>query len=297
MSSLLFVPPLSFSAVRDLRSSVLEPPRVLPVTRPAMSRPTAAQLIQPPPETGKGSVEAGQVRVRQHLNPLARRWRQPIQLPQDWYSTAFEDPILPLVVDVGVAKGRFLLKLAKQDKTRNFLGIEIREPLVHQANRCAADAGLTNLFYLAGNANVSLLRILNDAPLGVLQDVYIQFCDPWFKKRHAKRRMVNDQLVRDVHNALAKSKKHLLQHACSMSVEPRLFVQTDVFEVAVEMIHLFDHHGGFSRVHSEDNLAADENGWLLNNPIGVATEREIAVLSKGGSIYRALYHIKDSENG
>ncbi|PXF40585.1 tRNA (guanine-N(7)-)-methyltransferase [Gracilariopsis chorda] len=262
-----------------------------------MSRPTAAQLIQPPPQTGKGSLEAGQVRVRQHLNPLARRWRQPIQLPQDWYSTAFEKPALPLVVDVGVAKGRFLLKLAKQDKTRNFLGIEIREPLVHQANRTAADAGLTNLIYLAGNANVSLLRILNDAPLGVLRDVYIQFCDPWFKKRHAKRRMVNNQLVRDVHNVLAKSRQQMVQRNGSVPVEPRLFVQSDVFEVAVEMTQLFDHHGGFSRVRSEGNLAIDENGWLLGNPIGIPTERETAVLSKGGAIYRALYHIKDSEYG
>lgn len=215
-----------------------------------------------------------------------------MQLPDDWYTIAFEDTTLPLVVDVGVAKGRFLLQLASSDRTRNFLGLEIREPLVHQANRCAADAGLRNLFYISCNANVSLSRVLGDAPDGKLREVYLQFCDPWFKKRHAKRRMVNPVLVEDISRALQKSRGFLLANG-EVDKEPFVFIQSDVIEVAAEMRNAFDTHGAFHRTANDGDLRIDDEGWLLENPLGLATEREVSVLNKGGSVYRALYHLAE----
>lgn len=260
---------------------------------------TAAQMIQPPPPTGKGSVaslqSSGQVRVRQHVNPLARKWSQPITLPSDWYSTAFADVSLPLVIDVGVAKGRFIYKMAKQQQQHehdvkcNFLGLEIREPLVHQANRVAADAGLRNVFYVACNANVSFQDIVDGIPNGVLRDVYVQFCDPWFKKRHAKRRIVNHTLVDNVFAAMQHSAK------CNPTLGPRLFfLQSDVLLIAKEMRAHVDLHGGFQRLGAEHGHQVDDQGWLLHNPIGLETEREIAVRNKQGNVYRCLFHCKPS---
>lgn len=247
--------------------------------------PTAAQHIQPPPETGQGSLQAGQVRVRQHLNPLARRWSQPVNLPTDWYAAAFGDVTSALTVDVGVAKGRFLHKLARENPSRNFLGLEIREPLVHQANRAAAHDRLGNLFFVACNANVSLRDVLRAVPSGVLRDVYVQFCDPWFKKRHAKRRMVNPPLVDDIFQALRLAHAHA---QASDGDSRSVFVQSDVVEVAVQMRTFFEQHGGFVR-EDRSGVVWNQNGWLVDNPIGLPTEREIAVLNKGGQVYRALY--------
>lgn len=260
-----------------------------------MSGVTSLQMIQPPPATGKGSNEGGQVRVRQHLNPLARRWSQPVVLPENWYATAFKDVSLPLIVDVGVAKGRFLLQLAARDKSFNYLGLEIREPLVHQANRCAINQNVSNLFYISCNANVSLARVLNDAPSGVLQDVFVQFCDPWFKKRHVKRRMVNPPLVDAIYQALWKSRCERVKADAGPFREPSVFVQTDVLEVACQMREIFDLHGGFLRVSRLVGLRESADGWLLENPIGVPTEREIAVQKKDGAVYRALYQLKNVE--
>ena len=257
-----------------------------------MFSPRAALDIQPPPSTGQGSVEAGTVRVRQHVNPLARRWRQPLTLPPDWFATAFADPSLPLIVDVGVAKGRFLLRLAGSQPKFNHLGLEIREPLVHQANRAAATAGVSpNLFYLACNANVALAPVLRDvSPPHALTAVYIQFCDPWFKKRHAKRRMVNDALVQDIFSALTASQG---AHPPNEPLrERRVFVQTDVLEVAEEMRSLFDDHDGFERLGTAHGFEEGDNGWLLHNPTGEPTEREIAVRNNNGSVYRALFRLR-----
>lgn len=253
-----------------------------------MKRLTAVRMIQPVPEKEQGTTESGQVRVRQHVNPLARRWSQPIDLPRDWYKTAFSDLTLPLTIDIGVAKGRFLLKFApSQQKKRNFLGLEIREPLVHQANRIAAQDGLENLLYLACNVNVSFSDIMLGIPAGMLEQVFIQFCDPWFKKRHAKRRIVTPQLVNDIFSAL----KDAADHTAHPDLERHVFIQSDVEEVAIEMRDLLDNHAGFLRLGAEHNLTTDEQGWLTNNPIGAPTEREIAVEKKGLKVYRALFRL------
>lgn len=246
MSKALFLPPCSFRSGALFRSS---------------SRCVAQATLKPAIMPSRG-----QVRVRQHLNPLARRWQEPLKLEEDWYLNAFEDHTLGTIVDVGTAKGRFLLELASKDSTHNYLGIEIRRPLVEEANRVAKERGLKNLWYVAGNANVDLDMVLNGVKGKGVERVLIQFCDPWFKKRHHKRRMVNEQLVNMVWNGLMDG--------------GAVFVQSDVIQVAEQMRDLFDAHDGFERHH---------DGWLTNNPLQVETEREKCVISKGGDVYRCWY--------
>ncbi len=134
------------------------------------------------------------VRVHQHVNPLSPYYTappQPIEM-----ANVFADPALPLHLDIGCARGRFILRMAERESGWNFLGVEIREPLVDEANEIAGEYGLTNLHYRFCNAMIWLGKLLENIPDGLLQTVTIQFPDPWFKKRHAKRRMVNAELGR-----------------------------------------------------------------------------------------------------
>lgn len=201
------------------------------------------------------------VRVHQHVNPLSPHYTQPPE-PVDLRS-AFADNTLPLHLDIGCARGRFILRMAKAEPAWNFLGIEIREPLVDEANRLASDAGLTNLHYAFCNAMLFLGSLLAAIPEGTLQMVTIQFPDPWFKKRHAKRRMVNTELVDTVVSKLASG--------------GRIFVQTDIEFLAEEMFELF---------RAETLLAETA---INKAPFLVKTEREKAVEDKGLPIYRALW--------
>ncbi len=126
------------------------------------------------------------VRVHQHVNPLSPFYRQepePIQICR-----VFADATLPLHLDIGSARGRFLLKMAEIEPGWNFLGVEIREPLVNEANRIAAEENLPNLHYAFANAMLWLDTLLSEMPYGILRTVTIQFPDPWFKKKHTKRR-------------------------------------------------------------------------------------------------------------
>jgi len=129
--------------------------------------------------------------VRQHVNPLSLKYQQPIE-PPDW-STVFADPTRSLHLDIGCGRGQFLLQMAEQQPELNFLGLEIREPLVIQANQNRAELGLTNLHFLFCNVSNSIAPLLASYQPGQLRQVTIQFPDPWFKKRHQKRRVVQPE--------------------------------------------------------------------------------------------------------
>lgn len=205
------------------------------------------------------------VRVHQHVNPLSPFYTQepePVDLAR-----VFDDPELPLHLDIGCARGRFILRMAEAEPAWNFLGVEIRDSLVTEANEIAKDKRLTNLHYEFCNAMIWLDRLLAEIPDGVLQMVTIQFPDPWFKKKHAKRRMVNAELINAVMNRLA--------------VSGRIFVQTDIEFLADEMFALFRGTEGLREV------------LVTDNPFPVRTEREKAVEDKLLPVYRTMFEKKE----
>jgi tRNA (guanine-N7-)-methyltransferase len=201
------------------------------------------------------------VRVHQHVNPLSPHYIQepaPVCLED-----VFVRPELPLHLDIGCARGRFLLRMAEAESEWNFLGVEIREPLVTEANRIARERSLQNVHYEFCNAMLWLGRLLDEIPEGRLQMVTIHFPDPWFKKKHAKRRMVNAELVNTVVDHLASG--------------AGIFIQTDIEFLAGEINELFSQRPELRAVVPPED------------PFPVKTEREKAVEDKGLPIYRLMF--------
>lgn len=201
------------------------------------------------------------VRIHQHVNPLAPFYRQEPQ-PID-IESVFAEPDHPLLLDIGCARGRFLLRMSEADPSWNYLGVEIRHPLVDEANRIGNEERRTNLHYEFCNAMLWLGRLIKDIPDGLLQAVTIQFPDPWFKKKHAKRRMVNEEMVETI--------------AAHLAPGGRVFLQTDIEFLAEEMFELFRDDARFSEV------------TIDANPFPVKTEREKAVEDRELPVYRALF--------
>ena len=210
--------------------------------------------------------------VRQHVNPLSRFFQLPLELPAA--AALFRDPALPVHLDIGCARGRFLLALAQQQSGVNHLGVEIRRPLVSAAEADRQALRLENLHYLFCNANVSLQAWLAALPAGQLDLVSIQFPDPWFKKKHHKRRVLQPAL--------------LLAIAAALQPGKRLFIQSDVLAVIEPMVALTEASGCFSRP------AADARPWRASNPLPVPTERETYVLGQQLPVYRVLYERNDA---
>lgn len=209
------------------------------------------------------------VRVRNHVNPLSNKYQTPAS-PVDW-EKIYAAPTRSLHLDIGCGKGRFLLNMATVQPNWNFLGLEIREPLVQEANNWRDELGLTNLYYLFCNVNNSLRSLISSLPAGTLQRVTIQFPDPWFKNRHAKRRLVQPELVAELATYLASGGV--------------VFLQSDIEALAVEMCDRFDAHPAFQRQGKD---------WLAENPLSVPTEREKSTLSRGKPVYRALFQKVES---
>ncbi len=204
-------------------------------------------------------------RVRQHVNPLARRYQVP-PTPPEWESV-YADWSLPLGLDIGCGRGSYLWQKAQERPDWNWLGLEIREPLVQWAIARQQQAGLRNLHYLFCNANVVLPTLL---PPGKLHRVSIQFPDPWFKRKQQKRRVTQPELV----GAIARL----------MVPGGQVLLQSDVREVAREMVAYFDADPHFENVAGAGNFIA-----AAAYPETVQTEREIATLLRGEPVYRACF--------
>lgn len=220
------------------------------------------------------------MRVRQHVNPLKKELQIPLP-PPDWAAT-FSDPTAPLLLDVGCGSGRFALAHAARHPGTNVFGLEIRTKLVERASAWAAAAGVGGRAAFAeANATVSLATLLPSYP-GPLTVVAVQFPDPHFKERHRKRRVVQAGMASAAAAALARG--------------GRVFLQSDVLEVAASMRATFEEAAGDMLTpapeHGEPPAGGwrgwADAGWLAANPLQVPTEREVNAAMSGLPVYRCL---------
>jgi hypothetical protein len=93
----------------------------------------------------------------------------------------------PVVVEIGFGNGETLVEQAAANPDRNFLGIEVHEPGVGHCMLRANEAGIENLRIIAHDA-IDVLT--HQVPPDSLARLNLYFPDPWPKKRHHKRRIV-----------------------------------------------------------------------------------------------------------
>ncbi len=102
------------------------------------------------------------------------------------------DRAAPLVIEIGFGNGDYLLSRAQAEPGKNFLGIEVHRPGVGRVMHRAEQAGLANLRVACHDA----VELLRDAiGEGAAAEVVVYFPDPWPKKRHHKRRLIQPEFV------------------------------------------------------------------------------------------------------
>jgi tRNA (guanine-N7-)-methyltransferase len=199
------------------------------------------------------------MRVRQHVNPL------------DPHFDSFRGdvPAMPdgvaVECEIGCADAQFLFERAAAAPDRVYVGLEIRRDFIALVNRRARERAAPVHAVLC-QAQLHMDRVF---AAGRLDRAYVNFPDPWFKRRHHERRMVDDVLVSNIARALRAGGE--------------AFVQTDIWDLAIEAL------GAFERDGQLVNAAGEWTFWRDGNPFGARSWREQHAEEHGLPIWRLLF--------
>ena len=212
------------------------------------------------------------MRMRKKKNLVPRMERcgacliqNPYEMPGKWRE------LMPdareLRVELGCGKGRFTAGTARENPDVLLIAVEmVPDAMVVAMERCVA-AELRNVFFVSANADQLPLFFLP----GEVDRIYINFCDPWPSKRHAKRRLTHG-------NFLKLYRKVLRPHG-------QIHFKTDnlgLFDFSLEEFPQF----GFSL--SEVTKDLHQNG-----PVGVMTDYEAKFYEQGQPICRLVAAMED----
>ncbi|XP_076899754.1 phosphoglycerate kinase, cytosolic-like isoform X2 [Bidens hawaiensis] len=184
----------------------------------------------------------------------------------DWHAI-YDDPTLPLLVDIGSGNGLFLFGMARKNKDMNFLGLEMNGKLVKRCMEAVHLSGLKNGYFIETNATSTFRSIVSSYP-GELVFASVQCPNPDFNKPEHRWKMVQRSLIEAIRDRL--------------SLNGKVFLQSDIEDVALRMKRQFLKYGNgeFTVDHQEE--------WLKENPFGVQSDWEQHVLHRGAPMYRLI---------
>ena len=165
-------------------------------------------------------------------------------------------------LEIGFGRGMFLLERARVAPDSRLLGIEIKRKWAYLVDQRAQRQGLRNVCVFGADARDILLRL---QPSGRLARVFMHFPDPWWKKRHAKRRLRGPSTFDPAARLLRSGGE--------------LFIQTDVEERAETFLADLREHEAFD---------VPELGYCADNPYKACSNRERRAIADGLPVYRIL---------
>jgi len=172
----------------------------------------------------------------------------------------------PVEIEIGCGRGMFIIKRALDNPAINFLGIEKSARFFHMLNERVAKSGAHNIRIMKTEAAYLMKKFV---PANSVQAVHVYFPDPWPKKRHRKRRLVNGSFFESV-------ARILLPDGC-------FFIATDFQDYFDEIVSIAPSCRGLTRESNEELSPQDVD------PDTAATTYERKYLIQGRVIYRAVY--------
>ena len=206
--------------------------------------------------------------MRQHVNPLSKHFDEIERIPS--LKEMFDNPKFNLHLDIGCAAGEFLFDLALVNPKWNYLGIEIRERLVKTARLKVKDKEIKNLYFIFGNANNIVNNAHSEFILKNLKSISFYFPDPWFKKRHNKRRVIQKDFINLLSNSMQKGSF--------------MFIKTDVKDLFEYMDCTISSNLNFKKIDKKDFDYSESF-----NPKKVPTNREKYVIVNQLDIFDSIY--------
>lgn len=117
--------------------------------------------------------------LRDDINELKGKWNEKFKNNN------------PIYVEFGTGRGKFITTLANQNPDVNFIAFEIKEEVLIKGVEKADESKLNNILF----AWADVSNVLDYFEEGELSRIYVNFCDPWPKKRWAKRRLTHSNFL------------------------------------------------------------------------------------------------------
>lgn len=155
----------------------------------------------------------------------------------------------PIYLEIGAGKGKFTIESAKRNKNINYIMVDIETNALIYATRKILEEDLTNVRAMPINAE----NILDYFDKDEINRIYINFCNPWPKSKHKKRRLTYPRLL-EKYKVILKPKS-------------QIFFKTDDLELFEESLDYFIDEG-FSI------LIYDFDMKLEDYPENIVTEYE-----------------------
>ena len=143
----------------------------------------------------------------------------------------------PTEVELGSGDGSFLAEYASRHANRNFLGVERLLGRMRKLDRKGRRRGLANLRCVRIEAAYVLEWMISPASITAL---HVYFPDPWPKRRHLKRRLINESFARHAHDALIPG--------------GHVYLRTDHAEYFQQMNEVFQANSGFAPASAPPDL-------------------------------------------
>lgn len=141
-------------------------------------------------------------RVRHHVNPLADL--------TEYSFDGFENN-KPIIIDIGADHGEFTEGLLEKfGEEKNFIVFEIRKPLAEKLRKKFSEN--ENVIVFDGDANRNFETIVRPClNKSQVEEIYINFPDPWFKPRHHKRRFINTKFLQSIKDWMSSETTWIFQ--------------------------------------------------------------------------------------
>jgi tRNA (guanine-N7-)-methyltransferase len=166
------------------------------------------------------------MRIRTHVNPLAYINR--FEKLEKYTTFEFKNK---LDYEIGFGRGIFLTEYAKQNPTRFIVGAEVRGQAVTFTQEKLKKEKIENALAIQANGLICLKDMFEN---NSIDNIFIFHPDPWHKKQHLKRRLINQKLLDTAKDKLKRGGK--------------IHISTDVQELWEEILHHFEESKNFKKV-------------------------------------------------
>ena len=138
----------------------------------------------------------------------------------------------PIHLEIGMGKGNFIIDKAIKNPDINFIGLEKYESVLCRALEKLENYNLSNVKIIREDA-INLADIFDKE----IETIYLNFSDPWPKKRHAKRRLTSYVFL-PIYDKVFKDKKVIMQKTDNVSLFESSIVNLSTYGYTIEEISL-----------------------------------------------------------